>query len=62
MNTTYKEKITTKELPITAEEKAKIDQNINEENKVWYVDYEGKITTNNGADIIGVKPVITINC
>ena len=34
--------------------------NLNEENKVWYVDYEGKITTNNGTDIIGIKPVITI--
>lgn len=32
-NTTYREEITTKELPIPAEEKAKIDQKINEENK-----------------------------
>lgn len=34
--------------------------NINEENEIWYVDPEGKITTNKGTDIIGIKPVITI--
>ena len=34
--------------------------NINEEKEIWYIDPEGKITTNNGLDIIGIKPVITI--
>jgi len=34
--------------------------NTNNENKIWFVDNEGKITTNQGSDIIGVKPVITI--
>lgn len=34
--------------------------NLNEENEVWYIDSDGKITTNKGKDIIGVKPVITI--
>lgn len=32
-NTTYREEITTRELPIPAEEKAKIDQSINKENE-----------------------------
>lgn len=34
--------------------------NTNKESKVWFVDNDGKITTNNGTDIIGVRPVITI--
>ena len=34
--------------------------NTNEELEVWYIDDEGKITTNNGKDTYGVKPVITI--
>lgn len=34
--------------------------NLNDENKVWYVDDTGNITTNKGKDIIGIKPVITI--
>ena len=34
--------------------------NINELNEIWYITPEGKITTNDGLDIIGVKPVITI--
>lgn len=34
--------------------------NTNDESKVWFVDNEGKVTTNDGLDIIGVKPVITI--
>ena len=32
----------------------------NSEKEIWYIDPEGKITTNNGTEIIGVKPVITI--
>ena len=34
--------------------------NTNEESKVWFVDNDGKVTTNNGTDIIGVRPIITI--
>lgn len=34
--------------------------NNNSNDRVWYVDNEGKISTSNGTDIIGVKPVITI--
>lgn len=34
--------------------------NSNSEKEIWYVDDEGKITTNKGTDIIGIKPVITI--
>lgn len=34
--------------------------NTNGDNGVWYVDENGKITTNKGTDIIGVRPVITI--
>lgn len=34
--------------------------NTNEENEVWYIDDEGKVTTTKGKDIYGVKPVITI--
>lgn len=34
--------------------------NNNKENKSWYIDNEGKLGKSNGADIIGVKPVITI--
>ena len=34
--------------------------NSNSDKEIWYVDNEGKITTNKGTDIIGIKPVITI--
>jgi len=34
--------------------------NSNSNNEIWYIDDEGKITTNKGTDIIGVRPVITI--
>ena len=34
--------------------------NTNEESEVWFIDNDGKVTTNNGTDIIGVRPVITI--
>lgn len=34
--------------------------NNNKENKSWYIDNEGKLGKSNGADVIGVKPVITI--
>lgn len=34
--------------------------NSNSENKLWYVNNEGKIGTSDGTDIIGIKPVITI--
>jgi len=34
--------------------------NTNEESKIWFVDNDGKVTTNNGTDIIGVRPIITI--
>jgi len=34
--------------------------NSNTNKEIWYVDPEGKITTNKGTDIIGIKPVITI--
>lgn len=34
--------------------------NNNKENKSWYIDNEGKLGKSNGADIIGIKPVITI--
>lgn len=33
--------------------------NSNKENKLWYVDSEGKVNTGDGTDILGVKPVIT---
>ena len=35
--------------------------NSNKENKLWYVNKEGNINTTNGEDILGIKPVITIN-
>ena len=34
--------------------------NSNSNKEIWYIDEEGKITTNKGTDIIGIKPVITI--
>ena len=34
--------------------------NSNHDKEIWYIDNEGKITTNKGTDIIGVRPVITI--
>ena len=34
--------------------------NNNSNNKIWYIDSEGKLNTNNGSDILGIKPVITI--
>lgn len=34
--------------------------NNNKENKSWYIYNEGKLGKSNGADVIGVKPVITI--
>lgn len=34
--------------------------NNNKENKSWYIDNEGKLGKSNGADVIGIKPVITI--
>lgn len=34
--------------------------NTTEEFKIWYIDNEGQVTTNNGKDIIGIRPVITI--
>lgn len=34
--------------------------NNNNENKLWYVDNDGKVNTSDGTDIIGIKPVITI--
>lgn len=34
--------------------------NTNESLEPWYIDEEGKVTTNNGLDIIGIRPVITI--
>ena len=34
--------------------------NTNKDNEIWFVDTEGKVTTNNGTDIIGIRPVITI--
>ena len=34
--------------------------NSNTEKEIWYVDPEGKITTNKGTDVIGIRPVITI--
>lgn len=34
--------------------------NNNNENKIWYVDDDGKVSTSDGTDIIGVKPVITL--
>lgn len=33
--------------------------NSNNENKLWYLNSEGKVGTSDGTDIIGVKPVIT---
>jgi len=35
--------------------------NSNNDNKIWYVNSEGNINTSNGEDIMGIKPVITIN-
>jgi len=35
--------------------------NQNSENKVWYVNNKGNINTTNGDDIMGIKPVITVN-
>jgi len=34
--------------------------NSNTNKEIWYVNDEGKITTNKGTDIIGIRPVITI--
>lgn len=34
--------------------------NTNSQNKVWYINTEGEIDTNNGTDIIGIRPVITL--
>lgn len=34
--------------------------NSNSKNEIWFIDNEGKITTNKGTDIIGIRPVITI--
>ena len=34
--------------------------NTNNENQVWYITDEGKLTLNDGGNIIGIKPVITI--
>lgn len=34
--------------------------NSTKENKLWYIDEDGKVGTSNGSDIIGIKPVITI--
>lgn len=34
--------------------------NNNSNNKIWYIDSEGKLNTSNGSDILGIKPVITI--
>lgn len=34
--------------------------NMNTEGKIWYVDSDGKISTSDGTDIIGIKPVVTI--
>ena len=34
--------------------------NTNDKLEPWYIDNEGKVTTNKGRDIIGVRPVITI--
>lgn len=35
--------------------------NNNKENKLWYVDDDGKVSTSDGTDIIGIRPVITLN-
>lgn len=35
-------------------------ENTNDENKVWFIDNEGKVTTSDGQDIYGIRPVITI--
>lgn len=34
--------------------------NSNQDNKLWYVNNEGKVSTSDGTDIIGIKPIITI--
>lgn len=34
--------------------------NMNKENKLWYIDEDGKVGNSDGTDIIGIKPVITI--
>ena len=34
--------------------------NQNSNNEIWYVSNDGKITTSNGFDIFGIRPVITI--
>ena len=34
--------------------------NNNKENKVWYIDSDGKLGKSDGTDILGIKPVITI--
>lgn len=34
--------------------------NTNKENKIWYVNDDGKVVFNNGDDILGIRPVITI--
>lgn len=34
--------------------------NSNQNNEIWYVDEEGKVTTSKGKDIFGIKPVITV--
>lgn len=34
--------------------------NANKEGKLWYIDKDGKVSTSDGTDIIGIRPVITI--
>lgn len=34
--------------------------NKNKENECWYIDSQGKLGKNDGTDVIGIKPVITI--
>ena len=34
--------------------------NTNSKNKVWYINTDGEMDTNNGTDIIGIRPVITL--
>ncbi len=35
--------------------------NTNNENEIWYIDNDGNLETNDGTDIYGIKPVITLN-
>ena len=32
----------------------------NDENKIWYINDDGEVSSNSGTDILGIKPVITI--